>query len=303
MNVNLKNKIAGIEFESPILGASGTFGYGLLYDRFYDISAIGGFVTKGLSLEPRPGNPAPRICETPGGMLNAIGLQNIGFQKFTQQKMPKLRGRSVKVIANFFGDTIEEYRDLAALLGEVEGLSGLEMNISCPNRNKRGEIFGASLKTTEQVVKTCREATNMPLIVKLSPNVADIAAFAKVCEDNGADGLSIINTISGMAIDIHTRKPVLANIMGGLSGPAIKPIALRMVWQCYKAVKIPIFGIGGVSNTQDVVEFFLAGASAVQIGSMNFVEPDICKQVVDGLPELLDSMGVSDYREIIGAAH
>ncbi|VAX26223.1 Dihydroorotate dehydrogenase (NAD(+)), catalytic subunit [hydrothermal vent metagenome] len=303
MAINLKNKIAGIDFKNPVMGASGTFGYGQLFEGFYPVSLLGGFVTKGLSLRPKEGNKTPRVCETAGGMLNAIGLQNIGVERFIKDMAPALAKKDVAVIANFFGDTVEEFAQLAARLDEAKGVDGLEMNISCPNRNENGMIFGANIKTTAEVTRACRQATTKPLIVKLSPNVGDIAEFAKACEDNGADGLSVINTISGMAIDIGARKPVLANVMGGLSGPAIKPVAIRMVWQCYKAVKIPIFGIGGIASAEDIAEFLLAGASAVQVGSMNFVEPDICRKLVEKLPGLISSLGASDYRELIGAAH
>lgn len=303
MAINLKNKIAGMEFKNPVLAASGTFGYGELFEEFYPVSVLGGFVTKGLSLKPREGNKTPRICETAGGMLNAIGLQNIGVEKFVKDYAPELAKKDVTVIANFYGDTVEEFAQVAARLDETEGVDGLEMNISCPNRNKDGVVFGSNIKTTIQVTEACRKVTKKPLIVKLSPNVGDIAEFAKACEDSGADGLSAINTISGMAIDIKAKKPVLANVMGGLSGPAIKPVAIRMVWQCYKAVKIPIFGIGGVSRAEDIVEFLLAGASAVQVGSMNFVEPDICQKLAKKLPELIADLGASDYRDLIGGAH
>jgi len=286
-----------------VLGASGTFGYGLLYEEFLDLARLGGFATKGLSLKPRPGNPTPRICETPSGMLNAIGLQNIGFEKFVSQKMPKLRKIDTAVLVNFFGDTVDDYAELAGRLDGIGGVHGLEMNISCPNLERGGAIFGADLSITGEVVRRCRAATKKPLIVKLSPNVADIAGFARTCEDAGADGLSVINTLLGMAIDIRERKPVLANLTGGLSGPAIKPVALRMVWRCHEAVKIPIFGIGGIATAQDVVEFLLAGASAVQVGTMNFVNPALCQELADELPGLLAELGVADYRELIGAAH
>lgn len=302
-DINLSNTIAGIKLKNPVLAASGTFGYGLLYEDFFDVSLLGGFVTKGLSLKPKAGNPAPRICETPSGMLNAIGLQNIGFDKFADQKIPKLSGKETAVIVNFFGDTIGEYAQLAARLDEVSGVHGLEMNISCPNVEKGGSSFGKDLKTTEKVVRACRDSTSKPLIIKLTPDVADIAEFAKACEANGADGLSVINTVPGMAIDIRTRKPILANITGGLSGPAIKPIALRMVWQCYTAVNIPIFGIGGIAFAEDIVEFALAGASAVQIGTMNFVDPSICAKLIDDLKVLLEELGAGGYKELIGAAH
>ncbi len=303
MDINLQNKIAGMEFKNPVMAASGTFGYGQLFENFYPVSLLGGFVTKGLSLLPKEGNKTPRVCETAGGMLNAIGLQNVGIEKFIDDMAPALAKKDVTVIANFFGDTVEQFAQVAARLNETEGVDGLEMNISCPNRNENGVIFGDNIKTTAQVTRACRQATKKPLLVKLSPNVGDIAEFAKACEDNGADGLSVINTISGMAIDIRARKPVLANVMGGLSGPAIKPVAIRMVWRCYEAVKIPIFGIGGIASAEDIAEFVLAGASAVQVGSMNFVEPDICRKLVETLPGLIASLGASDYRELIGAAH
>jgi dihydroorotate dehydrogenase (NAD+) catalytic subunit len=295
---------AGIKLKNPIVGASGTFGYGLTYQRFFDLSRIGGFCAKGLSLKPRAGNKPPRIHETPAGMLNAIGLQNVGFAKFASDKLPKLRQIDTAVIANFFGETVEEYAELAAKLDALEGVHGLEMNVSCPNIKKGGAAFGTDLAAMEAVVKACRAAVkSKPLIVKLSPNVTDIAQFAKVCQGAGADGLSAINTLVGMAIDIHKRKPVLANVTGGLSGPAIKPVALRMVWRCYTAVKIPIFGIGGIATAQDVVEFIMAGATAVQVGTMNFVEPDIIPRLADELPELLKKLGASTVKELVGAAH
>ncbi|MBI4666685.1 MAG: dihydroorotate dehydrogenase [Nitrospinae bacterium] len=302
-NVNLSVNFGGVPLKNPIVGASGTFGYGIMYNRFYDLEEIGGFVTKGLSNFPRAGNKPPRIFETASGMLNAIGLQNIGFEKFVKDKMPVLRGVNTAVIANFFGATVEEYAQMAEKLGNVDGVAALEMNISCPNIKEGGIAFGSDVKLTGTVVKACRKATTKPLIVKLSPNVGDITEFAKACEANGADGLSVINTIVGMAIDIRKREPALSNVTGGLSGPAIKPIALRMVWQCYKSVKIPIFGIGGVVSAEDVVEFIMAGATAVQVGSMNFVDPYICKRLKDELPEVLSDLGVQDINEIIGAAH
>lgn len=303
MTINLESTVAGIRLKNPIIGASGTFGYGLAYQRFYDLSAIGGFVTKGLSLAPRSGNPTPRICETPAGMLNAVGLQNIGLDEFTRKKLPKLKEIDTAVIVNFFGETVDEYAEMAGRLDELEGIAGLEMNISCPNVKEGGVVFGSDTKITAEVVRACRAGTKKPLIVKLSPNVADIAEFARVCEAEGADALSVMNTILGMAMDIRARRPILHRKTGGLSGPAIKPIALRMVWQCYEAVKIPIFGIGGIADAEDVVEFLLAGAAAAQIGSMNFVEPMILKNLADELPDLLYSLGVSDCRELIGAAH
>lgn len=302
--MDLTVDFSGIKLKNPIVGASGTFGYGLTFEKFYDLALIGGFCTKGLSLKPRAGNPMPRICETPAGMLNAIGLQNIGLEKFATQKLPKLAKINTAVIANFFGETVEEYAELAARLDALDGVHGLEMNISCPNVKKGGSAFGTDIAVTEAVVKACRDVVKRkPLIVKLSPNVADIAEFARACQAAGADGLSVINTLVGMAIDIRGRRPVLANITGGLSGPAIKPVALRMVWQCYKAVKLPIFGIGGIASATDVVEFIMAGATAVQVGTMNFVEPDIIPRLADELPALLAKLGASSVTELVGAAH
>ena len=301
--VNLSTTVAGIKLKNPILGASGTFGYGLAYQDFYPLETLGGFVTKGLSLNPKVGNPPPRICETPAGMLNAIGLQNIGLEKFVDKKLPKLAGIDTAVIVNFFGSTVDEYAEMAGKLDDVEGVSALEMNISCPNVKEGGIAFGIDPEETAKVVKACREATKLPLIVKLSPNVTNITQFAKVCQAEGADAISVINTLLGMAIDIHDKKPVLANITGGLSGPAIKPVALRMVWECSKAVSIPIFGIGGITSAEDVVEFLMAGASAVQIGSHNFVEPDICGKLPRELATLLETMGVEGVKELVGAAH
>jgi len=300
---DLSVKFAGINLKNPIVGASGTFGYGKLYEKFYSLSIIGGFATKGLSLQPRPGAPIPRIWETPAGMLNAIGLQNIGLEKFINRKLGGLENVDTAVIVNFFGETIDEYVQMAERLDELGRVDGLEMNISCPNVAKGGASFGTDIDTTREVVSLCRKATSKPLIVKLSPNVTDITRFAKVCQDNGADGLSVINTLIGTAIDITTRKPLLANVTGGLSGPAIKPVALRMVYECYRAVSIPIFGIGGISSARDVVEFIMAGASAVQVGTMNFVNPHILPELVSNLPESLASLKIDSVKEIVGAAH
>lgn len=300
---NLEVRFGELRLQNPVLAASGTFGYGLTYSKFYDVSVLGGFVTKGLSLKPKAGNPPPRICETSAGMLNAIGLQNIGLDKFVGQKMPALHGVETAIIVNFFGNTVEEYAEMSARLSEIPQVSALEMNISCPNVKDGGIAFGSDVKVTSKVVSACRKTAKKPLIVKLSPNVTDITEFARACEAEGADGLSVINTLIGMAIDIGARKPALSNITGGLSGPAIKPVALRMVWECYKAVKIPIFGVGGISSPEDVIEFMMAGATAVQIGSMNFVDPHIGKKLVEQLPSVLDRIGESHVSAIIGAAH
>lgn len=302
-DTNLEVRFGEIRLKNPVVAASGTFGYGLTYSKFYDVSTLGGFVTKGLSLKPKPGNPPPRICETPAGMLNAIGLQNIGLDKFVSQKIPVLRGVDTAIIVNFFGNTVEEYAEMSARLSEIPEVTALEMNISCPNVREGGIVFGSDVRLTSRVVSACRKTAKKPLIVKLSPNVTDITEFARACEAEGADGLSVINTLVGMAIDIDARKPVLSNVTGGLSGPAIKPIALRMVWQCYKTVKIPIFGIGGISSPEDVIEFMMAGAAAVQIGSMNFVDPHIGKKLVEALPSVLNRIGERNVSGIIGAAH
>ncbi len=302
-DTNLEVRFGEIRLKNPVVAASGTFGYGLTYSKFYDVSTLGGFVTKGLSLKPKAGNPPPRICETSAGMLNGIGLQNIGFDKFVSQKIPALRGVDTTIIVNFFGNTVEEYAEMSARLSEIPEVTALEMNISCPNVREGGIVFGSDVRFTSKVVSACRKTAKKPLIVKLSPNVTDITEFARACEAEGADGLSVINTLVGMAIDIGARKPVLSNVTGGLSGPAIKPVALRMVWQCYKTVKIPIFGIGGISSPEDVIEFMMAGASAVQIGSMNFVDPHIGKKLVEALPSVLNSIGERNVSGIIGAAH
>ncbi len=298
--VDLSTSVAGIKLKNPILGASGCFGYGFTYDRFYELETLGGFCTKGLSIEPKVGNEPPRICETASGMLNAIGLQNIGVAKFLSQKLPKLKNKKCAVVVNFFGSSVEQYAKCAELLDGNEGISALEMNISCPNVKEGGIQFGVDPASTAKVVKAVRHVTKLPLIVKLSPNVTDITQFAKVCEEEGADAISLINTLVGMAIDIRKRKPVLANITGGLSGPAIKPVALRMVYECHKAVKIPIIGIGGIASAEDVVEFILAGASAVQIGTMNFVEPEICSKLVSDLETLLPELGTDKLTDLVG---
>jgi dihydroorotate dehydrogenase (NAD+) catalytic subunit len=253
--MNLEVFIGKLKLQNPVMTASGTFGYGGEYAEFVDLNRLGAVVVKGLSLKPKEGNPTPRIVETPSGMLNSIGLQNIGVGSFIKDKMPFLRQFSTKVIVNFFGDTIDEYVEAAERLSCIDGVHGLEMNISCPNKQAGWSIFGTDPKVTRDVVTAVRKKTGLPLIVKLSPNVTDIAMMAKVAEDAGADAVSVINTLTGMAIDIQTRKPKLANIRGGLSGPAIKPVAVRMVYEVKKAVKIPIVGLGGIMNADDAIEY------------------------------------------------
>ncbi|MBK5276940.1 MAG: dihydroorotate dehydrogenase [Desulfuromonadales bacterium] len=297
MSVNL----AGIELRNPVMTASGTFGYGQEFAEYCDLESIGAFVTKGLSLKPRAGNPTPRIVETPGGMLNAIGLQNVGIEAFIAKKVPFLRTVSTPAIANFFGSTVDEYAEMARRLDEIPEVAGLEVNISCPNVKQGGIVFGTDPNCAASVVCACRAVTNKPLIVKLSPNVTDVTAMARACEDAGADALSLINTLTGMAIDLNRRRPVLANITGGFSGPAIKPIALRMVWQVAKAVKLPIIGIGGIMNATDALEFILAGATAIQVGTASFINPGAAQQIAADMEAWLVANGVADIKELIGA--
>ena len=297
MTVNL----AGIPLRNPVMTASGTFGYGEEFAEYVDLESIGAMVTKGLSLKPRAGNPTPRIVETPGGMLNAIGLQNVGIDAFIAKKIPFLRTVATPVIANFFGATIDEYAEMARRLDEIPELAGLEVNISCPNVKQGGIVFGTDPACAFDVISACRKATGKPLIVKLSPNVTDVVAMAKACQDAGADALSLINTLTGMAIDLNKRRPILANITGGFSGPAIKPIALRMVWQVAKAVKLPIIGIGGIVNATDALEFMLAGATAVQIGTASFINPGASQQIAADMEAWLTAHGVDDIKSLIGA--
>ncbi|MDO4794334.1 MAG: dihydroorotate dehydrogenase [Brachymonas sp.] len=298
---NLAVNVAGMALRNPIMTASGTFGYGEEFAPYMDLQTIGAIVTKGLSLKPRAGNPTPRIIETPAGMLNAIGLQNVGIDAFVEKKVPFLRTIDTPCIANFFGGTVDEYVEVARRLDAVPEVAALEMNISCPNVKEGGIVFGSDPQCAASVVAACRKATGKPLIVKLSPNVTDVVTMAKACVDAGADSLSLINTLVGMAIDVKTRRPVLANITGGLSGPAIKPIALRMVWQVARAVDVPLIGIGGIMSATDVVEFLLAGATAVQVGTASFVTPGISQQIAHDLQHWMQENGVDDVRSLIGA--
>ncbi|MDA8412690.1 MAG: dihydroorotate dehydrogenase [Desulfobacteraceae bacterium] len=297
MTVNL----AGIELRNPVMTASGTFGYGAEFADYVNLERIGAFVTKGLSLKPRAGNPTPRIVETPGGMLNAIGLQNVGIDAFIAKKVPFLRTVNTPAIANFFGNTVDEYAEMARRLDGIPEVAGLEVNISCPNVKQGGIVFGTDPDCAASVVAACRRATIKPLIVKLSPNVTDVVSMARACEDAGADCLSLINTLTGMAIDLNRRRPVLANITGGFSGPAIKPVALRMVWQVARAVKVPIIGIGGIMNATDALEFILAGATAIQVGTASFINPGAAQQIAEGMESWLAANGVADIKSLIGA--
>ena len=301
MKPDMTVDLAGIPLRNPVMTASGTFGYGEEFAGYVDLEKIGAFVTKGLSLKPRAGNPTPRIVETPGGMLNAIGLQNVGIEAFIKKKVPFLRTVNTPAIANYFGSTIDEYAEMTRRLDEIPELAALEINISCPNVKQGGIVFGTDPDCAASVVEACRAATIKPLIVKLSPNVTDVVAMARACEDAGADCLSLINTLTGMAIDLNRRRPVLANITGGFSGPAIKPIALRMVWQVAKAVKLPIIGIGGIMNAIDALEFILAGATAVQVGTASFINPGAAQQIAEDMEAWLTANGVADIKSMIGA--
>ncbi len=299
--VNIKVNIGKLKLKNPVMTASGTFGYGDEYAEFIDLNKLGAIVVKGLSLKPKEGNPPPRIVETPSGMLNAIGLQNIGINNFIKKKLPFLRQINTPVIVNFFGDSIEEYVKAAEKLSAADGVHALEMNISCPNKQAGWSIFGTDPKVTSKVVSEVRKVTDRTLIVKLSPNVTDIAHMAKVAEDAGADAVSLINTITGMAIDIKTRRPRLANVIGGLSGPAVKPVAVRMVWQCYKAVRIPVIGMGGIVSPEDAIEFILAGASAVAVGTGNFIRPDITIDIINGIRSFMETEGLKSINDLKGA--
>lgn len=299
---NLAVNLGGMLLKNPVVTASGTFGYGREYADYYAISELGGVIIKGTTLEPRSGNPAPRICETPAGMLNAIGLENPGVDVFLKEHLPWLREQKATVIANVSGSSVEEYGEIAARLDGAEGLSGIELNISCPNVKEGGQQFGTNPKVVRQVVEEVKKNTKLPVIPKLSPNVTDITEIARAAEDGGADAVSMINTLQGMAIDSKKRRPVLANVFGGLSGPAIKPVALRMIYQVYQAVKIPILGGGGIVSTQDALEFLMAGAAAVTIGTGNFVDPMLPLKIVDGIAAFMEQEGIVDVRELTGAA-
>ncbi len=292
--------IGGIKLENPVMTASGTFGYGREYDELLDLNRLGAIVVKGLHLEPAIGNPPQRIVETPCGMLNAIGLENVGVEAFITEKMPFLKRLSTPVIANIYGRTIDEYAGIASRLAGVEGVAGIEVNISCPNIKAGGLAFGTRTDTAEKVVRAVRNQTEKPVIVKLSPNVTDVTEIARCVESNGADAVSLINTITGMAIDIETRRPRLGNITGGLSGPAIRPVALRMVWQTVQRVSIPVIGIGGISTAADALEFFIAGAAAVQVGTANFVNPRATIDVIDGIEAFLIDKQIPDIHDLIG---
>ena len=297
---DLRVDLGPLSLANPVMTASGTFGYGAEFSALVDLRRLGAIVVKGISLAPRPGNPPPRIVETACGMLNAIGLENVGLKRFVSDKMPWLRTLRSPVIVNILGDSVEEYAELAGALSAVPGISGLEVNISCPNVKKGGVAFGTVPDMAAAVTRAVRAASDLPLIVKLSPNVTDIVAMARAVADNGADAISLINTLIGMAIDVRTRRPRLANVIGGLSGPAVKPVALRMVWQVASAVRIPVIGIGGIGTAEDAIEFLLAGASAVQVGTANFYNPAASMDILDGLAAWLREQGETSVRAVNG---
>ncbi len=302
--VNTKVNLCGIELDNPVIPASGTFGYGYEFAELYDIDCLGTFSFKGTTREPRYGNPTPRIAETPGGMLNAVGLQNPGVDAVISEELPKLKAVFHKpVMANVSGFSVEEYVEVCEKLDAEPQVGWLEVNISCPNVHGGGMSFGTDPKMAARVTAAVREVTQKPLIVKLSPNVTDICAIARACEDAGADAVSLINTLMGMRIDIRRRRPLLANGTGGLSGGAILPLAVRMVYQVYEAVKIPIVGMGGVSTAEDVLEMMLAGATAVEIGAANLVDPWCCRDLVNKLPLVMEQNGIENLNDIIGGAH
>lgn len=290
-----------LKLKNPVLSASGTYGYGLEFDDFYDVNLIGGILTKACTSKNRDGNKYSRMAETPMGMLNSVGLQNKGVDYFIQEIYPKLLKYDTHIIVNVSDSTIAGYVEVAEKLNSLEKITGIELNISCPNVKEGGMAFGVSCPGAASVTREVRKAYDKTMIVKLSPNVTDIAEIARAVEAEGADGVSLINTLLGMSIDAETRKPKLSTITGGLSGPAVKPVALRMVWQVSKAVKIPVMGLGGISNAADAIEFLLAGATAVQVGTANFVDPMVCVKIIDGIEEYLDRHNISDVKELVGA--
>jgi dihydroorotate dehydrogenase (NAD+) catalytic subunit len=296
MSVN----IGGIELKNPVMTASGTFGYGEEYSPYVDLNGLGAFIVKGLSCEPRSGSPPPRIIETAAGMLNAVGLQNVGVEAFIQEKLPYLSEFDVAVITNIFGETIDEYIRVAEKLSDVPGIAGLEVNISCPNVKKGGIAFGDDPDTAYEVTRQVKKVTDLPIIVKLTPNVTDITRIARVVEEAGADAVSLINTLKGMAVNIETMKPYLKNITGGLSGPAIKPVALRMVWEVTRAVSVPVIGVGGIMNAHDALEFLIVGATAIQIGTANFINPHATMDVLEGIQSYMVENDIADIHDLIG---
>ena len=298
--MDLSVRIGSLTLANPFIAASGCFGYGVEYADLIDLSTLGAIATKGLFLREREGHAAPRIVETPAGMLNAIGLQGIGARRFVDEKLPELRPRRATVIVNVCGTTLDEYVEVSKILSDADGIAAIELNISCPNIKEGGIQFGCSLNGTFDVVSAVRKATKLPLIPKLTPNVTDVASFARAAEEAGADAVSLVNTFLAMAIDVESRRPKLSNVMGGLSGPAIRPIAVRMVYECHQAVKIPVIGMGGITDARDAIEFMIAGASAVQVGTANFVDPLIWQKLIEGLVDYMRRHDVSHVGDLVG---
>jgi dihydroorotate dehydrogenase (NAD+) catalytic subunit len=298
--VNLAVEVAGLRLKNPLIAASGTFGYGVEYEELLDLSRLGGLVSKGLYMEPREGNPTPRIAETPAGLLNAIGLQGIGIRAFVRDVLPRVARHDTVHLVNICGDTVEEYAEVARVCDGAPGIAGLEVNISCPNVKKGGMAFGGDPRMTHEVVAAVRKATRLPVIPKLSPNVTDITVLARAAEEAGADAVSCINTLLGLAVDVETRRPKLAFGTGGLSGPAIRPVAVRMAWQVARTVKIPVIGVGGISSASDVLEFLVVGCRAIQIGTANFVEPGVHERILADLSAWLERHGLDDIGAVVG---
>lgn len=302
--IDLSTNICGLELDNPVIPASGTFGFGYEFRAFYDINILGSISTKGTTLNARFGNPTPRIAECYSGLINSVGLQNPGVDEVINKELPKLKKVfNKKIIANVSGFSIEEYVKVCEKFNEVDMVGAIEVNVSCPNVHGGGMAFGTNAENVANVTKAVKKVTNKPIIIKLSPNVTDIVSIAKSAEDAGADGLSMINTMLGMRVDLNKKKPIVANVMGGFSGPAIFPVALRMVYQTYKAVKIPIIGIGGISSAEDVIEMMLCGASAIQVGAYNLINPFACKEIIENLPIAMEKYKINSLKEIIGGAH
>lgn len=301
-NLDLSQELMGINFKNPVLTASGTYGFGFEYGQIIDVNQLGGIVTKGLTLEPRMGNPGVRLSETPSGLLNCIGLENPGVEGFINEYLPKMREIDTNFIANISGNTLDDYKMIAEQISKVREISALEVNISCPNVKAGGMAFGTDPEMVSKVTSIVKNASNVPVIIKLSPNVTDIKEMAKAAEEGGADGISLINTLLGMSIDINKKKPSLGNIFGGLSGPAVKPVALRMIWQVYQEVNIPIIGLGGISTWEDAVEFMLAGASLVMVGTSNFANPNAPLEIIKGIEAYLRKNKLTSVKELVGLA-
>jgi dihydroorotate dehydrogenase (NAD+) catalytic subunit len=299
--LDLSVRIGSLGLKNPIIAASGCFGYGVEYADLVDLSSLGGVAVKGLFLAEREGHPPPRIVETPAGLLNAIGLQGIGVRRFVEEKLPELRARNATVIVNVCGTTLDEYVEVSRILSDAEGVHAIELNISCPNIKEGGIQFGCSLTGTHDVVSAVRKVTRLPVIPKLTPNVTDVASFARAAERAGADAVSLVNTFLAMVIDVETRRPKISNVVGGLSGPAIRPIAVRMVYECRQAVGIPIIGMGGIADARDALEFMIAGASAVQVGTANFVDPLIWPKLTDGIRDYMQRHGIRRIGDLVGS--